>query len=287
LRERLLPQVESPIQFPEPSLLLDLESRRNSELRMFKYLHQQSVLHREHFCAASAIKQLSLIDAYLALAAGQNGLGLYIVARSMFELSAFLHEVRTRLVKAAARAGESWLESGRMFFGIAVRARFSTTREDYKAMLRQAGVSEERLKPFHVMDCIRGLAKDADNGDAQARYDFLCDFVHHNLASATTANAGSAEAGMAVSSGGGAVIIPGGGTITQYEYPIPSKFVAALENTGPGFLRDAQACVRWINETPGSPYPPEMVERITGTTLGFPMLRPPRQHARRNLPVAV
>lgn len=276
LRDRILPQFADPIQFPEPALSLDLESRRDSELRMFKHLHQSSVMHREHFCAASQIKHMYLIDAYLDLASSQNSLGLYIVARSMLEFSAFLHEISTRLLKAAARADENWRDAGEMFFGLVVRARFGTTREDYKVLLRRAGLAERHLKPFHVMDCIRSLAKDDGNADVQARYDALSDFVHHNLASAATANAGSAEAQLAFSSGGGAMIMPHVGTITQYQYPIVSKFERALADTSSGFLHDAQECIRWMNQMPESPYPPEMVERITGTAFGFPMLHPPK-----------
>jgi hypothetical protein len=246
---------------------------------MFKHLHQSSLLHREHLCRASQIKHLYLVDAYLDLAKSQNGLALYIVARTMFELSAFLHEVRARLVEAAERAGENWREAGQMFFGIAVRARFATTREDYKALLHEAGFPQERIKPFNVMSCVRSLAQHVDNEDAEDRYAFLCDFVHHNMASATTANSGSGQAEVALSSGGGAIIMPGGGTITQYEYPIPSKFARALEDTGHGFLRDALACVRWINEIPESPYTPQMVKHFTGTRLGAPMLRPPDQRS--------
>jgi hypothetical protein len=276
LRDRILPQVANPIQFPEPALSLDLESRRNSEIRMFKHLHQSTSMHREHFCAASQIKHMYLLDAYLNLAAGPNGLGLYIVARSMLEFSAFLHEISARLLKAAARAGDSWRDAGEMFFGLIVRARFGTTREDYRAALQRAGLAERHLKPFHVMDCIRSLAKDDGNADAQARYDTLSDFVHHNLASTTTANAGSAEAQLAFSSGGGALIMPRLGAITQYQYPILSKFERAQDDTLAGFLHDAQACVRWINQTPASPYPAEMVERITGTASGSPILHPPK-----------
>ena len=63
--------------------------------------------------------------------------------------------------------------------------------------------------------------------------------------------------------------------ITQYEYPAPERFKVALEETVSGFLVDAHACVRWIDEIPRSPYPSEMVERITGSPDGFKEL--PRQ----------
>jgi hypothetical protein len=281
LREVLFSQVRRPIQFPEPDLSLDLESRRDSDLRTFKHLHQSSALHRENFCATSTIKHLYLIDAYLDLARTRNGYALYLVSRSMFELSAFLHEVRTRLIDAAAHAEDNWRQAGQEFFGTVVRARFATTREDYKVALREAGLSQDRLKPFNIMHCISRLAEDADNEDAEARYAKLCDFVHHNLASATTANAGSAEGDVAVSSGGGAMVMPGGGVFTQYQYPIPSQYEAALNDTAPQFLRDARACVRWLNEIPGSPFQRQLVEQFTGSRLGIPMLRPPLQRSGR------
>jgi hypothetical protein len=278
------------IQWPEPALVLDLESRRGSELRTFKYLHQSCLLHREHFWATNQIKHLSLIDAYLDLADSQNGLALYIVARSMFELGAFLHQVQSRLREATDRAAENWSEAGQMFFGTIVRARFATTREDYKTLLRdEAGVSPKRLEPFNIMHCIRGLANDTDNEDAGARYAFLCDFVHHNLASASTANAGSAVVDRAVASGGGMLVMPGSGPITQYEYPLRSKFARALDDTGPGFLHDALACARWLNEMPAGPYPPLLVEQMTGTPLGVTELRsradrPRHKGSERNQP---
>lgn len=281
LRERLFPQVARPIQLPEPAQVLDLESRRDSELRTFKHLHQACILHREHFGAASQIKHLALIDAYLDLAKSQNGLALYIVARSMFELSAFLHEVRSRLVDAAELTAQNWREAGQKFFGIVVRARFATTRDDYKVMLQDdGGVSPKRLEPFNVMHCIRGLGQDAHHEDAEARYAFLCDFVHHNLASATTANAGSWQADVAHFSGGGMLTVPPGGTITQYEYPLPSKYARALDDTCPGFLRDALSCIGWLNEIPEGPYRPDLVEQLTGNPLGVVVRRAPGEPSR-------
>lgn len=163
LRERLFRQVAPMIQLPEPAPVLNLESRRSSELRTFKYLHQSCLLHREHFWATSQIKHLSLIDAYPDLADSQNGLALYIVSRSMFELSAFLHQMQFRLREAADRVAENWSEAGQMFFGTIVRARFATTPKDFKTLLRdEAEVSPKRLEPFNIMHCIRGLANDAD-----------------------------------------------------------------------------------------------------------------------------
>jgi hypothetical protein len=132
LRTQLFSQVSLPIQFPEPRPVLDLESRRGSEVRMFKHLHQQTVLHRENFCRGNQIKHLYLVDAYIDLAKSRNPLMPYLVARTMFELSAFLHEVSTRLVEAASLSEQNWRQAGEKFHGEIVRARFATGRGDFQ-----------------------------------------------------------------------------------------------------------------------------------------------------------
>lgn len=279
LRDHLFPQVKGPIQFPEPSPVLDLASRTNSPARLFKHIHRSSMLHRENFCVGAQVKHLYLLDAYLALASSRNALGLYAISRSMFELNAFLHEVRDRLVAASARAAGDWRGAGQEFFGILVRARFGTTNPAYHELLRGEGVPTDRLKPFNVMNSIRQLNKHPEYGDSENRYATLSDFVHHNLGSATLANAGSATADFAATPGGGGMVMPGGGTLTQYEYPLPMKYESARDDTAPGFLRDARACVRWINEVPPSPYTTAQVEQFTGSRVGVPVLRAPHFEA--------
>jgi hypothetical protein len=233
------------------------------------------VFHRENFCSASRIKLLYLIDAYLTLAQTQNALALYGVSRSMLELNAFLHEVRSRLVKAAAHAENMWVQAGQEFFGMLIRARFATTRDDFKTVLRKEGVSEERLKPLNVMNCIQGLTQEVSYEDAESRYERLCDFVHHNLASAATATGSTESSEVAVSSSGEVIIIPSGAVVSQYEYPVPKRFEMALAETVTRFLEDVWACVRWIDEMPRSPFPPELLERFTGSPDGFTELRLP------------
>jgi hypothetical protein len=71
-----------------PQLVLDLASRRGSELRMFKHVQQNSLFHPEHFAASNKVKHLYLIDGFLAMATAQDPVALYGLARSMFELSA-------------------------------------------------------------------------------------------------------------------------------------------------------------------------------------------------------
>ena len=96
----------------------------------------------------------------------------------------------------------------------------------------------------------------------------FCDFVHHNLSSGVVANAGSRVASAAHSSRGGMLVMRNGGAVTQYQYPVPLKGKRALDETADAFFKDAEACVRWINEMPESPYSREQVRLFTGTALG-------------------
>ena len=236
LRERLVGQVSTPIQLPEPQLTPNLATRRGSDVRMFKHLQQLSVLHRENFVNGNQVKDVYLIDGFLAMATAQNPVALYALARSMFELSAFLHEVQMRLQEVVLGINEkTWLPLGEKFFGLIVRARFATTHPTYLQMLRADGVPERRLKPFNITNCIHGLAKDPEHQDATERYDSLCDFVHHNLGIATLTNSGSAVSNWArTAAGGGAVSLTGDMTITQYEYPVEGKGHRAIDDLAPG-----------------------------------------------------
>jgi hypothetical protein len=277
LREDPVGQVGRTIQLHEPQLVLNLASRRSSEVRMFKHIQQLSLLHRENFAASNQIKHLYLVDGFLAMAAAQNPVALYGLARSMFELSAFLHEIRKRLNEVVVQVNDkTWLPLGEKFFGLIVRARFATTHPKYVEMLRADGVPESRLKPFHITNCIQNLAKQPEHADAIERYGLLCDFVHHNLGSSTLANSGSAVSKWARTPGGGGTIWDNDtATVTQYEYPVEDKGHRAVDDLASGFLQDTRACIGWINLIPESPFPPAMVMEMTGTQFGMPWIRPP------------
>ncbi len=269
LRERLLPEVRGPIQWPEPVLRLKLESRRASNERMFKHIHQSCLLHTENFRAASKVKHVYLLDAYIESARNDNPFAIYMAARSMLEFNAFLHDVSARLCEATNLASQQWLDGGRKFFGIVVRARYATSRSEFKALLRQEGLTDDFLKPMNVMNSIRVLSEEDIYRDTEARYDSLCDYVHHNLGSATAANVGTTIAHVARSIGGGMLIMPDAGPVTQYQYPVPSKGKRGLDDTEGGFLKDAKACIEWINRMPATPYSSEQISAFTGSALGM------------------
>ncbi|PXW30393.1 UNVERIFIED_CONTAM: hypothetical protein DES50_108203 [Williamsia faeni] len=273
LRGNLLAQVAKPIQLPEPGFALDLAARAGSEVRTFKHIHQMSMTHRENFVQSSQIKHLYLLDGFLALVEAGNPVALYGVARSMFELNAFLHEIQTRLQDVLLRLDDrNWKPLGEKYFGLIVRARFATTHPEFRELLIKNGVSAARLKPFNISNCIEGLIADAGYHDAKERYDTLCDFVHHNLASSSVSNSGSGLTDVARSAGGGEVRSTEGKlTVTQYEYPVQGKAERAVDDLAPGFLKDSRACIGWINAIPESPFPRQMVAAVTGTPTGMPM----------------
>jgi hypothetical protein len=269
--------VGRPLQLPEPGLVLDLSPRRGSDVRTLKHLHQMCMIQRENYGVSSQVKHLYLVDAFFTLAEAENPLALFSVARSMFELNAFLHEIQRRLQQTAlALTPNNWVPMGEKFFGLIVRARFATTNPALRAVLSETGVSAKRLDPFNITQCVTGLAEEPDQVDAVERYAVLCDSVHHNLGSMTLANSGSGVADAAWSSGGGMLVSTGAMTVTQYEYPAQGQSARALEELAPGFLRDALGCVQWLNMTPASPFSPEFLREVTGSELGVETLLAPR-----------
>lgn len=273
-RESLASEVGPPVQLPEPHMVLNLASRSGSEVREFKHIHQMSMMHRANLVQASKVKHLYLVDGFLSLVDSENPVALYALARSMFELSAFLYAVQVRLQDVVLRLDrKNWKPLGEKFFGLVIRARYATTNPQYRAMLRAEGVSEARLKPFGITQCIETLAREPAHEDALARYEILCDFVHHNMSSSSVANSGSGIVDAVRTAAGGELRSASGElTITQYEYPVYGKTERAINELAPDFLRDARACFGWLNAIPSSPFPIPMVEAVTGTTIGIPRL---------------
>jgi hypothetical protein len=181
-----------------------------------------------------------------------------------------------RLQEVTLRIDEkTWRPLGEKYFGLIVRARFATTHPEYRKVLLAQGVPAARLKPVNITNCIQGLGAEPEHQDAARRYDMLCDFVHHNLGSSTLANSGSAVTDAARSAGGGEIRVGYGPTsITQYEYPVQGKLERAFNDLASGFLKDTRACIGWLNTTPGGPFPPEMITKMTGNPFGCEA-RPP------------
>lgn len=269
-RNTLASQVSAQVELPEPAGVLEI--REGDDVRTYKHILQSSLLHREHYAVANRIKHLYLLDAFMRAADDENPMALYAIARSMFEFSAFLHEVRNRLKNTAASVNDkTWQPLGMKFFGLIVRARYATANPEFRTMLLDSGIPTKRLKPYNITYCVRGLASEPERADAEDRYAVLCDFVHHNLGSTTTANSGI-RYGTTANNGAGSIVTQKVSPIIRYEYPVVGKFSRDLDGVAVGFLQDAIDCIRWDSETPHSPFPVEMNVRVTGSALGIPLL---------------
>jgi hypothetical protein len=164
---------------------------------------------------------------------------------------------------------------GEKFFGLIVRARFATTHPEYRKLLLADGVPARRLEPYNITHCVKGLASSPEHHDGAERYALLCDFVHHNLGSSTTANTGSGVTDALLAPNGGVIYSSNGPlTVTQYEYPAAGRIDRALDELATGFLRDVEACRFWLLRTPPSPFPGELLLRVTGTRHGMTVIDP-------------
>src|SRR5690242_7615544 len=101
--------IDAAVEFPEPAQKLDMATREGAPDRQFKYLHQMCLLHISNFTRANQIKVVSLLDGYKAVIAARNPVGPYLFARSIFELSAFICDVSTRLREIAAKPDANWM----------------------------------------------------------------------------------------------------------------------------------------------------------------------------------
>lgn len=282
LRTRALPMASTPIEWPEGPFMLSLEARRGSRVRQFKHIHQSCLLHTENFRAACVIKQVYLLDGYLAMAEAANPYGVYSFARQMLENSGHLYRITSELQAAREMAADKWLDGGQKFFGIIVRAAFGTSQAQHQEALQGAGLSSAGAKSMSSGESMKMLAKAPDHEDAWERYSVLCDFVHHNLGSKTLANQGTRVGGVAVSAFGGMKVLPQDGAITRYQYPSPVKGELAIAETADGFVADSRDCVKWVNEMPPSPYSRRQVMQFTGTELGLTPLNDDLRPARQN-----
>ena len=254
--------VSAPFEFPEPDLVLDLASRNGQPSRQVKYLHQ--------------IKTVSLIDGYLLSANSSNVYGIYLFARTLLELSAFLCEVSHRLETIRRKPDSNWKPKGEEFFGVLVRARFGTSDPKNLSHLAKFGYAESKFKPLNVVHSLKTLAADEQFKHLASHYDELCDMVHHNLSSQVAASVGFKVASSAsVAPGGAPLLMTEAGPVTRYEYPLTRKTQKAVADTLSIVGDSLRACVRWLNSFPRTPFSDDHLTLHTGNSLGVTLLGGP------------
>ena len=162
---------------------------------------------------------------------------------------------------------EKWRPKGEQFFGLMIRARFSTSNPKIRDHLKNCGVSRRYLDPFNIMHSISKLEKKIST--LNGKYDFLCDYVHHNGSSNYTSSPGFKVGRSASSVGGGGIITKKNAAITRYEYPVPNKTEKAVEDTIDIVLKCLEVSLSSINDIPYSPYSENQINSFTGNKLGF------------------
>src|SRR5262249_30999881 len=149
-----------------------------------------------------------------------------------------------------------------------VRARYATSDPQLVTALHDAGMGKATLKPFNVMHCLETLAQEPKFANVRARYDRLCDFVHHNLASQTVSQSGMCVDTVARSPAGGKLIFSQPGPILRYEYPAEAVARRALAATVQGAVDDVHASLSWLNPCPEHPFTQEELIKFTGLSSG-------------------
>jgi len=113
---------------------------------------------------------------------------------------------------------------------VIVKARIGTSDPEKATALRNGGVPDALVKPFHTADGFRALKELEEWKWTEAHYAVLCDFVHPNLSSQNVSTSSARLSRVAVSSGGGAMIMKESGPVVRYEYPshIQSEFALQI-----------------------------------------------------------
>ena len=245
-----------------------INARALDQTRLFKHLHQSCLLHAAAFKRVNEIKLLYLIDAYVRMAEPVNALGLFSAARALLEFNAFLYEVTRRLFEASKGDASAWRQRGEQFFSVIVRARYATSDPQLLTALSDAGLGTATLKPFNVMHCLETLTQEPRFANIRARYDRLCDFVHHNFSSQTVSHSGMSVGTVARSTTGGKILLSQPGPILRYEYPAEVAARRALAVTIQGAAEDVQASLSWLNPCPAHPFTQEELLKFTGISTG-------------------
>lgn len=270
--ESLRNQVATVVEFPEPSMRLDMKPRSNDDVRQFKYLHQMCTLHGESFAVSNQIKLVCLLDGYIALCKEMNPLGPYQFARSILELAAFLNDISSRAVKIANKPKDNWRAKGEEYFSCLIRARFGMSNPKTIEHLKSHGASKKLLKPINVMSSLDLLLKNTSAKSLEGKYDMLCDFVHHNLSSQITSSPGFRMGETARTSGGGGLVTMKNGPITRYQYPVPEKADLAISDTEDVVLTAMNICIESINSMPRTPFCEDQLLEFTGSRIGLTRL---------------
>jgi hypothetical protein len=256
------------VELPEMDFRFDISRLQHDEALLFKSLHQSCMVHAAIFRRANQVKLVYQLAGFRSMTHQKNPIGIYAMARSLLEFAAFTSEVRRKLSSIQSDAQKLWSDRGQEFFTTIVRARFGTSNPEKKKVLLDHGVKPDDAKPFHILTCIQKTAKRLESNWLESHYDFLCDFVHHNLSSQTIAAAQSNVSNVASSAQGGMLITPQPGLNVVYAYPADNQAKYAIDQTAVRAAMCADLVLNALNTLPESPYSNAEILAKTGHPLG-------------------
>lgn len=248
---------------------LDLASRRGDTRRSFRHIDQNATFAAAHYKLGSYVKLAMLIDGFTSAVQQDNSLVEYATGRSAIELLANSHSVRTRLYSTvAACTSRNWSDCGEKFYGITIRALFGTRDKERLQQLSSTGLfPKRRLEPFSLMDSVDALAKEAGFESLRQRYETLCDYVHHNGASLSMSHANRFSASeVGVGGQGAKIVLTGEAVFATYSDPSQRRRQRGEElvRNATWFLDDAFWAFTYINNTPDSPFTPQLRMSVIG-----------------------
>jgi hypothetical protein len=248
------------LQLPDPGVTLLLESRLASPTRHFRYLHQMSQGHAEHFHRMSRVRAAYLCEAYLSSVQSLNPYGIFGAARSLLEVHASTAHLASLLAEARMGDPSEWAARGQRFFDVIVQGRYGTTDPKKQAHLkRNTSMRAELAQPLRIKSARHFLAKSLPW--VEEHYASLCDVVHPNLASQRQAGVGAGIGRVATNAAGGEVRVTSDMPIVHYEFGRPENGIAAVEFSAAFAAENAAGILAELEAMPKSPFTPQEIER--------------------------
>lgn len=266
LQEKLKHQLSKPIELPETATKIDYGFRLNDKVGMFRYLHQTNLVHIGHFKSANLVKLAELSDGYLSMISQRNAAGINLFSRSALELTAFLYDVKERLVAITNKDDSDWRAKGEEFFSTIVRARFGTTNPNVLKEI-QSDVSKKNLDPINIKKSIAELLN-SEHKDIALEYDILCDFVHHNYSSTTISSQGYRHSNTATF-GNSIFVTSRDALVISYGYPSGGGVEGCIERTAELFGKCIKTCMDIIGQIPEFTFSKEKILEMTGNEFGM------------------
>lgn len=152
---------------------------------------------------------------------------------------------------------------GQKFFRVLIQARYGTSNPQHQELLLARGLSKTTIKPFHINDCLSEVQKLKEGRWMRSHYDFLCDYVHHNLSSQTITTDSLGESSH-VAFGKLEMFFEKTTAYYTYKYQSKNQISYAINATISQALENAKGIASSNASTPISPFSLEEAQKIFG-----------------------